>query len=166
MILLIGIGVFFAWSTVVAISDFRDRLIPNALVIAGFIFGLLFSISHNSPFGVTWEHALIGAALGLIGLFPFFAMRLMGAADVKVFAVLGAWCGAKILLWLWVIASLGAFVHVTGLMLVTQTPLGALWQRGAPVITIGGRRSTPYAAFLVITAALWLAYEIVIGGMR
>ncbi|KGV57638.1 type IV leader peptidase family protein [Burkholderia pseudomallei MSHR4375] len=110
--------------------------------------------------------ALIGGAVGLVSLFPFFALRVMGAADVKVFAVLGAWCGLPALLRLWVVASVAAGVHALALMLLTRTPPGSLGRGGAPAFALGARRAAPYAAFLVAPAAAWLAYLIHTGGTR
>lgn len=109
---------------------------------------------------------MVSALVGLIGLFPFFALRMMGAADVKVFLVLGAWCGLKNMFWCWIFASLVAFVHVLGIMYWTRTPIGALWRGGMPAFTLGGRRGSPYAAFLVIPAAMGLIFYIITGNIR
>lgn len=164
MIHLFSVGFFFAWATAVAIDDCRDRRIPNALVITGVIAVIIFTVSRHNPFGTTWLDALIGGGVGLISLFPFFALRIMGAADVKVFAVLGAWCGVSVLPWLWIVASVAAGMHALGIMFLTRTSFATLWRQGSPTFALGARRSTPYAAFLVIPAALWLGYVTYMGG--
>jgi prepilin peptidase CpaA len=163
---LFSIGIFFAWATLVAVGDIRFRRVPNALVATGLIAAFASALVNANPFGVFPDQALIGMLAGLIGLFPFFAFRVMGAADVKVFAVLGAWCGVHALLWLWVVASVAAGVHAIALMMLSRTSFGALWQRGAPAMALGGRRATPYAACLVVPAAVWLAHLVVTGGVR
>jgi len=89
----------------------------------------------------------------------------MGAADVKVFAVLGAWCGAPMLLLLWIVGSLAAGVHALCVMLLSRTSVSALYKRATPTMTLGGRRATPYAAFLVIPAAVWLLHLVYVRGM-
>lgn len=166
MIHLFSAGFFFAWVAVVTIDDCRDRRIPNALVIAGLIAAIILAIYKQNPFGTTLMGALIGGGVGLISLFPFFILRLMGAADVKVFAVLGAWCGLSVLPWLWVVASIAAGIHALGIMLLTRTSFSSLWRPGGvPTFAVGMRRSTPYAAFLVIPAAIWLAYVTYTGSM-
>ncbi|CAB3747000.1 membrane protein [Burkholderia sp. MSh2] len=164
MILLIGVGVFLAWAVLVALEDIRHRRIPNSLVLGGLVSA--FAVSGHNPFGISVNQALIGALIGLVSLFPFFALRVMGAADVKVFAVLGAWCGAHALFWLWIIASLLAFAHAGTLVFATQTPVSALWRRRSPTMEIAGFRASPYAAFLVIPAALWCVYRIATGGAQ
>jgi prepilin peptidase CpaA len=166
MIHLFSVGFFFAWATSVAIDDCRDRRIPNALVIAGLVAVFIFTVGRHNPFGTTLSGAVLGGVIGLVSLFPFFALRVMGAADVKVFAVLGAWCGIGALPWLWVAASIAAGVHALGVMVMTRTSFGMLWRAGTPTFALGARRSTPYAAFLVVPAACWLAYITYTGGAR
>ncbi|MDN7430336.1 hypothetical protein CFB89_07360 [Burkholderia sp. AU16741] len=164
MILLTGVGVFLAWATLVALADIRHRRIPNSLVIGGCVSAFVL-VGHN-PFGISLNQAFIGVLVGFLALFPFFVLRVMGAADVKVFAVLGAWCGPHALLWLWIVASLLAFAHAGTLVFVTRTPVSALWQRRSPTMQIARFPASPYAAFLVIPAVLWCVYRIATGGMQ
>ncbi|KWI29534.1 hypothetical protein WM04_19560 [Burkholderia ubonensis] len=150
MALLFSIGIFFAWAMLVALGDIRFRRVPNTLVVAGLIAGFASTFAHANPFGIFPRQALIGMLVGAVSLFPFFAFRVMGAADVKVFAVLGAWCGAHALFWLWAVASIAAGVHALALM----------------AMSLGGRRATPYAACLVAPAAGWLAHLVASGGVQ
>ncbi|ASD79073.1 prepilin peptidase [Burkholderia gladioli pv. gladioli] len=166
MILLLSVGVFLAWAAMVVVGDCRYRRIPNSLVVTGLICAIASVAAGHNPFGITRVDAIIGAVVGFVGLFPFFAWRMMGAADVKVFLVLGAWCGVRGLFWCWILASLVALIHVLGILYLTRTPVSALWQRSAPAFSLGGRRGSPYAAFLVIPAAAWLIVQIVTGNMR
>ncbi|RQS67064.1 prepilin peptidase [Burkholderia sp. Bp8963] len=166
MALLFCTGVFFAWAMLVALGDIRFRRVPNVLVVFGLVGAFGATLVHANPFGMSVMQAWVGMLVGLIGLFPFFAFRVMGAADVKVFAVLGAWCGVHALLGLWIVASLAAGIHALALVLLSGTSFGALWQRGAPALVLGGRRATPYAACLTLPAAAWLGYLVVSGGVR
>lgn len=160
-------GAFLVWATLVAASDIRFRRIPNSLVLAGLVVGFASAFFNANPFGVSPFQALLGMLVGLVGLFPFFMLRLMGAADVKTFGVLGAWCGMHALLWLWVAASLAAGVHAVVLILLSRSSLGgALWRRGEPTLMLGRYRATPYAACLAISAAAWLVYLLVTGGVQ
>jgi prepilin peptidase CpaA len=154
---------FFTWAAAVAVFDCRNRRIPNLLVVAGFAAAFASVLAHRSPFGISPLQAVAGAALGFVVLLPFFALRVMGAADVKVFSVLGTWCGASALLGLWIAASLAAAVHALVLLIGTRTPAWKLWRRGQPTFALGGRRATPYAALLVAAAALSLAGHVLTG---
>jgi prepilin peptidase CpaA len=104
--------------------------------------------------------------VGLGALLPFFLLGMMGAADVKVFAVLGAWCGMHPLLNLWLIASIAAGVHALWLLIVTRTRVGVLLKRGSSTFALAGRRSSPFAAFLTVPTILWLASQVMTGGIR
>ncbi|WJF91397.1 prepilin peptidase [Paraburkholderia bonniea] len=143
--------------------DCRSRRIPNALVIAGFAVAMTSTLLHLNPFGLAPGEALLGAAVGLVALLPFFVLRVMGAADVKVFAVLGAWCGMHPLLGLWVAASLAAGVHAMALLLAARPHVAWGGRRAAPTFALAGRRSTPYAACLTVPALAWLAVQFVTG---
>ena len=162
---LIFIGAFLGWAVLVATSDIRFRRVRNSLVVVGSVSALVATAISQNPFGVSLTQALVGVAVGLVCFFPLFALRVMGAADVKVFAILGAWCGAPALLWLWIAASLAAAVHALWVMLLSRTSVIALYRRATPSTTLGGRRATPYAAFLVTPAAIWLLHLVYVRGM-
>ncbi|WP_322039160.1 prepilin peptidase [Burkholderia diffusa] len=158
-------GIFLVWATFVGIGDIRFRRIPNSLVMAGLAGALVGNVIGGNPFGIAVVQSLIGASLGLVCLSPLFALRVMGAADVKVFAVLGAWCGAQALLWFWIVASIAAGFHALWLMVLSRTSIAALYKRGTPAMALDGRRATPYAAFLVMPAAVWLLHLVYLRGV-
>ncbi|MEA3122010.1 MAG: prepilin peptidase CpaA, partial [Paraburkholderia sp.] len=128
---------FVAWVAAVAISDCRSRRVPNALVLAGLAAGCGCSLLRASPFGVAPLQAMAGIAVGFSVLLPFFLLRVMGAADVKVFAVLGAWCGASALLGLWLAASVAAALDALALLIAARKPVRELWRWGQPTFSVG-----------------------------
>jgi prepilin peptidase CpaA len=82
-------------------SDLRKRRIPNGLVLAGLALALVFQgaaapgtglFAHPSG-GIGLPSGLAGAAVGLLVPMPFYAWRLLGAGDVKLLAMVGAWLG-------------------------------------------------------------------------
>ena len=80
---------FGALLTAAVVTDVRTRRIPNALVLALLFTGL---VSTGLLKGSTSVLASLGAsALGLAIWFPFYAFRMMGAGDVKLFAAASAW---------------------------------------------------------------------------
>lgn len=82
-------------------NDLRTRRIPNALVFGGAVLGLLFNSAlppGDGLFiqvfgGIGFLSALGGLALGLCLLLPMYAMRALGAGDVKLMAMIGAFVG-------------------------------------------------------------------------
>ena len=158
--MLFGSVVFTVWAVLVAWCDCRDRRVANALVAAGACAALACAALHAAPFGVTPRQAAIGASIGFAALLPFFLLGVMGAADVKVFAVLGAWCGASALLGVWMVATLASALHALALLVFDRvSSTGGLgwspWRGGRPAFAIGQRRAAPYAALLVGAALLY-----------
>src|SRR5687768_2296252 len=96
-------GIVMALLLIAAASDIRTGRIPNWLVFGGAFYGVLynafFPVSHRD-IGILF--ALGGFAVGLGAFLPFYLLRLMGAGDVKLMAMVGAFLGAY--------ATLGAII--------------------------------------------------------
>ncbi len=77
-----------------AIFDLRTRRIPNRLTFGGTTVALLYSLvapPHSG--GLLW--ALGGLGLGLVLMLPLYLLRAMGAGDVKLMAMAGAFLGPE-----------------------------------------------------------------------
>lgn len=157
---------FLAWAAWVALCDCRSRRISNSIIVTGLVTALACAFLRQNPFGISITYAVVGATVGLIALLPFFAIGVMGAADVKVFAVLGAWCGVHALFGLWAVASLAAGVHAVWLLIATRTRFASLLQRRAPTFELAGRRATPFVACLTVPTIVWLTTQLVAGSAR
>jgi len=82
-------------------NDLRTRRIPNLLVFPGALAGLALNaalpagaglfIAPHGAIGLLW--ALAGMALGLLLLLPMYMLRALGAGNVKLMAMLGAFVG-------------------------------------------------------------------------
>lgn len=72
--------------------DAQRGRIPNVLTIGGVVAGLCVSLMPGNI--GAWE-ALGGLAIGLVALLPLYAVRAMGAADVKLMAAAGSLLGAQ-----------------------------------------------------------------------
>ena len=86
-------GILFALLTIASITDYRTYKIPNWLTAGGIIFGLVYSVfvPFSRDFGFLW--ALGGMMLGFIVMLPGYVLRIMGAGDVKLMAMVGAFLG-------------------------------------------------------------------------
>ncbi len=85
----------FALLVIAAVSDCRSYRIPNWLTLSGVIFGL----AYNALLPSTSGHGLTWAALGMLLCFaislPLYLLHAMGAGDVKLMAMVGAFLGAS-----------------------------------------------------------------------
>ena len=83
------------------LSDVKSHRIPNRLVLCGVVSGLLLNVVLPQGYGFVsalpgalglWK-ALAGFALGFAILLPLYLLRAMGAGDVKLMAMVGAFLG-------------------------------------------------------------------------
>jgi prepilin peptidase CpaA len=154
------------------VTDLKTRRIPNVLTFGAAAGALAFHLANGGLSGFGWSAAgwLVGAAI----FFPLFALRGLGAGDVKLVAALGAWIGPGQTLWLAAfsgiaggVVALGvaiaagytkqAFVNVWGLLGYWKV-MGLKPHPGMNLDATTGTPKVPYAlpiaAGLVLT--LWL----------
>ena len=84
----IVVGVVLALA---CLSDLRTRRIPNVLTFSAAAVALVFHLLTGGWSAAGWS--LAGCVLGALLFFPMFALRGMGAGDVKLLAAVGAWIG-------------------------------------------------------------------------
>lgn len=167
------------WLIAIAAMDLRLRKVRNWMVLLGLGMGLITLLGNAQPFQVPPWKALLGMLVAFAALLPFYALRWMGAGDVKFAAVIGLWLGlSPALLAIWLGGSLLAGVHgvlvlawrraqatSTAHWLQARMPLHlaavltppdhhALPTDGKRVLT----RSIPYAGYMALTA-IWLLLE-------
>ena len=76
-----------------AVIDFRSRRIPNWLVVSGAVYALVFNTVFPPWHNGTVLFPLAGLGLGLALFLPLYLLRAMGAGDVKLLAMCGAFLG-------------------------------------------------------------------------
>jgi leader peptidase (prepilin peptidase) / N-methyltransferase len=154
---LFGVRLLFASAMIVlAITDLRERLLPNAITYPGVVVGLL--CSFFLPPGII--SALVGVLLGagvpfLIGeaFYRIRGIEGLGMGDVKMLGMVGAFLGWQLALFtLFAASMLGVLI---GLPLTAvkrdryyQIPLGTFLALGALVSAFAGEEIVQWYAGL------------------
>jgi leader peptidase (prepilin peptidase)/N-methyltransferase len=139
--------VFLSALIVLAVTDLRERLLPNSITLPGIVLGLAFSVVVPP----TFFGALIGVAVG--ALVPFLVgeayyrvrgVEGLGMGDVKMLAMIGAFLGAPLaLLTLFAASFLGVIVGVPLIVLTRNrqypVPLGTLLAASAFAAAFAGQ---------------------------
>ena len=87
---LLNIGLIFML-TLAVLFDLKMRKIPNAVVLFGLIYSLVFQyLNFSNVGGLNW---LLGILVGFICLFPLYYFRGMAAGDVKLMMAVGGFLG-------------------------------------------------------------------------
>jgi prepilin peptidase CpaA len=87
----VSVGILTVLLLVAAWHDIKSHRIPNLLVLAGVLIGFFLRARMEG-----WSGAADGGqglAVGLAVLLPFYAMRMLGAGDVKLMAMVGVFLG-------------------------------------------------------------------------
>jgi prepilin peptidase CpaA len=149
-----------------AISDYRTLKIPNLLTGGGILFALVYTTLVHPAMHTDWTWAPAGMLLGFGAMLPMYMLRIMGAGDVKLMAMVGAFLGADAtltaLLFCFVTAGVAALAYavhhrVLALMLVNVNGIlrGMLWSAvasGKPHLQQGAAVSVGKLAYGVSIA--------------
>ena len=154
------------WLLFIAAYDFRQRRVPNWLVLAGAFLAVAALTLGMGPVKHDWAAALLGAGVAFGFLLLFYALGVMGAGDVKFAGALGLWVGFSALLPVWLIGSLLASLHAALWLILRRWPVFPRFSLVlfGPSSPADGNpspprvRFIPYAAYLALAAAVWMVW--------
>ena len=87
-------GVLIGLLSIAAISDVRTGRIPNWLVFSGVLYALAYNaLNPVYPRDSGILFALGGLSVGLVAFLPGYLLRVLGAGDVKLMAMVGSFIG-------------------------------------------------------------------------
>jgi prepilin peptidase CpaA len=113
------IGLLLVWLMIAVYQDIRYYRIPNALVLSGALVGIVLNtlyLPEADTLGLLTS--LSGLIVGLIVLLPLYLLRVMGAGDIKLMAMVGAFVGPAAMLSVTLYVLLAGGVLAIGLLLL------------------------------------------------
>jgi prepilin peptidase CpaA len=150
---------FIGLLLVAAVSDVRTRRIPNVLVLGLAVLGIAYSAAML-PVWSGVSRALLGLGLGFCLWIPFYALGMLGAGDVKLFAAGCCWLAPSQVIGAALLSALaGGVLSVAALVLshgagitlfrvvqITRDPSSL----ATPLTAPAGRPTLPYGLALVL----------------
>ena len=166
-------GMLIVCLVLAACMDYRSHRIPNWLVGWGGLLGVVLSWLYP-PFHQTsawWP--IQGLVMGLALFLPFYLLGVMGAGDVKLMAMVGAFIGPNHVLWaalytlmvggllalMWVLVRGRVGRLVRNLSTLFQLSVISLSQAGPPNFQVPAAASAgklPYAMAIAIGTLTFL----------
>ena len=151
--------IFLSALIVLAVTDLRDRLLPNAITLPGIIVGLAAASSRRPALSALSSGVVIGGVVPFVVGEIYYRVRGidgLGMGDVKMLAMIGAFLGAPLaLLTLFAASFLGVVVGVPIIILTRNreypVPLGTLLSVSAFAAAFTGtaHRGVVYGPVLV-----------------
>ncbi|MCE3606726.1 A24 family peptidase [Massilia sp. P8910] len=110
-------GVLLALLAAAAVCDYRTFRIPNLITGGGVLFALVYNTVVPPYWHAGWTWAPAGMLLGFGAMLPMYALGTMGAGDVKLMAMAGAFLGVDATLYalLFCVITAGIAALVFGL---------------------------------------------------
>jgi len=98
------------------ICDIREYRVSNLHTALGLIAGIALNFAAEGINGLVMS--LCGAFIPAIALFTLYALRMMGAGDIKLFCAIGAISGIKFVIWAMAFSFLSGGLIALIIMLV------------------------------------------------
>ena len=184
LVLWLSTGILLSLLAAATLADFAHRRIPNLIVLAGLVLGVGLNALLPEGFGLFNPYAPGGlglaAALGgaLVGgglLLPLYALRAMGAGDVKLMAMVGAFLSPGQALWAGLIVLfVGGFISLAwalkrralqrtfaNLRGIFVGAFSSLLLRESPDLSIAGASAArvPYGLAIALGTGVFLLLE-------
>ncbi len=139
-------------------TDLRSHRIPNNLIVFGLITAIICQLAANGAHGLLF--GFLAAALGLGCFMPLYALRAMGAGDVKLMAVVGFFTSPRGVLYAVVLSLLAGGLCALGYLMwrAMRAYAGSVVQEGIMAGTVSAfvaarlarRDRLPYALPIAI----------------
>lgn len=119
----------------------KEMRISNRLIVSGLFWGLAFRVMTEGAAGII--HFLVNISIPVILLFLFFQLRALGAGDIKLFSVTGAFLTTEQMIELMITAFLVACV-VGGIKMLRQKGITGIFGKQKTLLHFSASILTAY----------------------
>ncbi len=131
---------------VAIIDDIRNYRIHNPVVLSGLVAGLSLNLIQSGLHGLLTS--FLAALIPVLILLPLFALRMLGAGDIKLFCAIAAIMGIEFIFYSMVFAFLAGGVIALVIMLTRKNALERIRYIAAYLKSIYLSHSAlPYTSF-------------------
>ena len=131
-----GYAVLFVFLFLAVLFDLRERRIPNRLCLSGMLAGMgLRTVLRGVP---GFLSGAAGIGLAILPLFLLFRSGMLGAGDIKLFAVVGSFMGPGFLI-RHIPASFAAGAVISAVVLIRNHNIRERFSRLAGYVRNKGR---------------------------
>lgn len=157
------------WAGLGIVYDGRSRRLPNGLTLGGLAAGLGYlAVAGEGMTGASWQSCLLAGAAGLALMLLAYALKAVGAGDVKFTAAMGVLGGGAVLVTTLVLGSLLlAAMALWSLIAGGRFPLlsAVLYRIGIRPVAMASwkpRRHLPFgvAHGIAFIAAIWSGWTL------
>ncbi|MCX4189653.1 prepilin peptidase [Methylophaga sp. OBS3] len=154
------------WLCCCLVTDFRYRKLPNPLMIfAGIIAIASFGVTQASAIGAPILSAVMAMFLAVLLTLPGCMLKMLGAGDVKMLAVMGLLTSTQFMLLSFVFSGLTAGLILTYCLLAQRNfpYLNVYLARVGcqlPIPTLFQSKSLPFGTLLALGGLLMLVVHI------
>lgn len=155
---------------VAAVSDLWRYRIPNALIVQGLLCAITLHLFLDT--GMSWQQVIWGMLTGLLVLLPFYLFRAMGAGDLKLMTMVGAFTGPMlmpdIVISTFIVGGVIAAVMLTGRLIVSSALAQRLDERlGTAIYTLEPQKKErlkklPYGVAIALGTLIAVNHALVV----
>ena len=114
---MIKILILLTLLSVTLYTDIKDNKIRNIHLLPPLLLGLVISVLSNGLDGL--KSSVLGTIIPFVALFLFFALKMLGAGDIKLFCTIGAIMGVNFVINNIIYSFFAAGVVVIGKLIFT-----------------------------------------------
>lgn len=147
--------------TIAVVSDVADTRISNRLIVCGLSCGLVLRILGEGCAGMV--RFFFNISIPVILLYLLFQLRALGAGDIKLFSVVGAYVSVKQLIYIIFLAFVAGSMLGVGKMICHLVRSGGRCMNFRTFLGVDGKYTTIHFSIAILIAYFLQVWGCVLG---